>query len=59
MADAMRKSTPISAAKCPRQALSIEEHTVTDNEDGTYTCTCGKTWKWDDQTHYETAEAPG
>ena len=54
----LAKSTPLGPASCPRQARAIdpgEVHTVTDNEDGTHTCSCGQTFDYEDQTHWETA----
>lgn len=56
MADLMVKSTPLGALKCPRVAIAPEEtHTVTADGGTRYTCSCGETFLWEDQTHYEKA----
>jgi hypothetical protein len=48
---------PIGATvpKCPFLVLtdgSEANHEVTDNEDGTFTCSCGETFEWTSQTDY-------
>ena len=51
------RSTPLSEFSCPRKSTlgpSVQHEVTKDSEDGdAYTCTCGTSFRWQDQTHYE------
>lgn len=58
----IQKSTPLGALTCPRKARAVdpgEVHTVTLDTGIAYDCTCGETFEWEDQFHWEAAPILG
>jgi len=53
------RSTPLSEGKCPKAMTDVErKHEVekVDDEGNEYSCICGCTFIWTDQTHWEVTE---
>jgi hypothetical protein len=50
------KTTPLAEFECPRIMIeggTAEDHVVTANGGGSYSCSCGEEFEWTDQNNWK------